>query len=425
MAKYKYTATDVVGQRNKGVMEADNPEDLREKLRKKDLFMVDCSISMNTDINLDFLLPKKMKIEDLTSFCREMCSMLGSGVNMVRALNILAKQDAKPYLKKVYGRLATDIKHGMALSDAMAAQGSMFPELLVAMIRAGEASGKIDQTFEKMGQHFDKSHKLKAQIKSAMTYPMVLLVLIIVVIIALFTFVMPQFGSMLEETTVPKITVIMMALSDFCVKNIVWIIIVIVALVIAVMILLKIPAVQYAKDKFLIKMPKLGPLMKIIVTADFARTIASLYSSGMTIVNAMQCSKDTINNKYVRSQFSSAVKSIRSGTSLSQAIRGVDGFDKKLADTIEIGEETGKLDDMLNMSADTYEYDSQMAIKKLTGILEPVMIIIMAGVVVVVMLSVLMPMFNMYGSIDENSEAIRNIYRLIHTTDFLKGFLNK
>jgi type IV pilus assembly protein PilC len=351
-----------------------------------------------------------------------MSSMLGSGVNMVRALNILAKQDSKPYLKKVYGKLATDIKHGMALSDAMAAQGSMFPELLVAMIRAGEASGKIDQTFEKMGVHFDKSHKLKQQIKSAMTYPMVLLVLIIVVIIALFTFVMPQFGSMLESTTVPKITVFMMTLSDFCVDNFIWIILVMIALVIAVIFLLRIPAVQLTKDTLLIKIPKLGPLMKIIVTADFARTIASLYSSGMTIVNAMQCSKETINNKYVRSQFTAAVKSIRAGKSLSQAIREVDGFDKKLADTIEIGEETGKLDDMLNMSADTYEYDSQQAIKRLTGILEPLMIVIMAGVVVVVMLSVLLPMFNMYGSIDENSESIRNIFSHIN---LLKGFLVK
>jgi type IV pilus assembly protein PilC len=422
MAKYKYSATDVVGKMNKGVMEADNTEDLREKLRKKDLFMVDCTVSMNTDINLDFLGPKKMKTEDLTAFCREMSSMLGSGVNMVRALNILAKQDSKPYLKKVYGKLATDIKHGMALSDAMAAQGSMFPELLVAMIRAGEASGKIDQTFEKMGVHFDKSHKLKQQIKSAMTYPMVLLVLIIVVIIALFTFVMPQFGSMLESTTVPKITVFMMTLSDFCVDNFIWIILVMIALVIAVIFLLRIPAVQLTKDTLLIKIPKLGPLMKIIVTADFARTIASLYSSGMTIVNAMQCSKETINNKYVRSQFTAAVKSIRAGKSLSQAIREVDGFDKKLADTIEIGEETGKLDDMLNMSADTYEYDSQQAIKRLTGILEPLMIVIMAGVVVVVMLSVLLPMFNMYGSIDENSESIRNIFSHIN---LLKGFLVK
>lgn len=406
MAKYKYSATDAVGKINKGLMEAENPEDLREKLRKNDLFMVDCSISMNTDLNLDFLMPRKMKVEDLTSFCREMCSMLGSGVNMVRALNILAKQDSKPYLKKCYTKLATDIKHGTALSDAMASQGSMFPELLVAMIRAGEASGKIDQTFEKMGEHFDKSHKLKSQIKSAMTYPMVLLVLIIVVIIALFTFVMPQFGSMLAETKVPKITVIMMAISDFCVKNFLWILLAIAALVVIVVFVFRIPAVKVFKDRFLVKCPKLGPLMKIIVTADFARTIASLYSSGMTIVNAMQCSKETINNRYVRSQFVSAVKSIRAGKSLSQAIRDVDGFDKKLADTIEIGEETGKLDDMLNMAADTYEYDSQAAIKRLTGILEPLMIVIMAGVVVVVMLSVLMPMFNMYGSIDENSEAI-------------------
>ena len=406
MAKYKYSATDAVGKMNKGMMDAENPEDLREKLRKKDLFMVDCSISMNTDLNLDFLMPRKMKVEDLTSFCREMCSMLGSGVNMVRALNILAKQDVKPYLKKCYTKLATDIKHGTALSDAMAAQGSMFPELLVAMIRAGEASGKIDQTFEKMGEHFDKSHKLKSQIKSAMTYPMVLRVLIIVVIIALFTFVMPQFGSMLAETKVPKITVIMMAISDFCVKNFLWIILAIAILVVTVVFVFRIPAVKVFKDRFLVKCPKLGPLMKIIVTADFARTIASLYSSGMTIVNAMQCSKETINNRYVRSQFAAAVKSIRAGKSLSQAIRDVDGFDKKLADTIEIGEETGKLDDMLNMAADTYEYDSQAAIKRLTGILEPLMIVIMAGVVVVVMLSVLMPMFNMYGSIDENSEAI-------------------
>ena len=422
MAKYKYTATDATGNTVKGVIEASNPEEVRTALRQKDLFLVDANISMNTDLNLDFLNPKKMKVEDLTDFCREMSSMLGAGVNMVRALNILAKQDSKPYLKKTYERLATDIKHGMGLSDAMAAQGRMFPELLIAMIRAGESSGKIDQTFEKMGVHFDKSHKLKAQIKSAMTYPMVLLVLVIIVVIVLFTFVMPKFGSMLENTKVPPLTVVMMAISNFFVKNIVVIVIVAAVAAVGITLLLRLQSVQLMKDTLLIKAPKLGPLMSIIVTADFARTLASLYSSGMTIVNAMQCSKDTINNKFVRSQFGDAIKSIRAGENLSDALRNVKGFDKKLADTVQIGEETGKLDDMLNMSADTYEYDSQMAIKKLTGILEPMMIVIMAGVVVMVMLSVLMPMFSMYGSIENEAAAIQ---LLLEKLRFMKGFIIK
>lgn len=419
MPQYKYTATDAQGARSTGIMEADSPDVIRQELRKKGLYLEDAKVSMNTDISLDFLMPKKMKVDDLTSFCREMSSMLGAGVSMVRALNILANQDVKPYLKKCYSQLATDIKHGTSLSDAMAAQGSMFPELLIAMIKAGESSGKIDQTFTKMGQHFDKQHKLHAQIKGAMTYPMVLLVLIIGVIIIMFTFIMPKFGSMLEATTVPKITVIMMSISNFFTKNIVAILIVLVALVVGVKLLLKIPQVQYAKDRMLVSIPKIGPLISIIVTANFARTLASLYSSGMTIVNAMQASRDTINNKYVRAQFGEAVKSIRQGGTLSGALKNVKGFDKKLADSVQIGEETGKLDDMLNMSADTYEYDSQQAIKRLTSILEPTMIVIMAVIVVAVMLSVLLPMFSMYGSIDENSDAIR------FASNLWKGFAIK
>ena len=181
---------------------------------------------------------------------------------------------------------------------------------------------------------------------------------------------------------------------------------VVAAIVVVFVMLMRTPASRLVIDRMIVHLPKIGNLVRIVYTASFSRTLASLYTSGLSILNALQISRDTVNNSYLRSQFDDCIKSIRVGNALSESIMAMDGFDSKLGDTIKVGEETGKLDAMLLSTADDYEYESSAAIKSMMSIIEPLMIVILGVVVAGVMVSVLVPMYSMYGNIEENTGAV-------------------
>ncbi len=407
MPNYRYRATEMSGKTVRGTMAATDPEALLESLKQKDLFLLDYTQVTRTSFG------SKLKSAELTDFCRQLGTLLDAGVSVIQAFNIISNRSSiSKFAQKCFTEITTALKHGKSLSEAMGDQGKVFPELLISMVRAGEASGKIGETFLTMGTHFQKQQRIKSQVKGALAYPCVLLILLVLVIIVLFTFVIPMFGDMFTDMELPIATRILMSISDFLTTK--WYIAVaVVAILIAVCIaLMRNTASRYVIDKFIITMPKIGPLVKIVYTASFSRTLASLYTSGLSILNAIQISRDTVNNSYLRGQFDDCIKSIRVGNSLSESIQAMDGFDSKLGDTVKVGEETGKLDAMLIASADDYEYESSAAIKSMMSIIEPLMIVILGVVVAVVMVSVLVPMYSMYGNIDENYGAIQVIQNL-------------
>lgn len=398
MAVYQYVASNMGGKISKGQVTTATPEQLREILKQQNLFL----ISYEEKANITY--GRKLKANELSELCRELASLLGSGVSVVRSFTIISGRDIEPKLKKAYGNITTQIKRGVPLSDAMEMQGRMFPEMLINMIRAGEESGRIDQTFEKMSVHYEKEYKLTGAVKSAMTYPIILLVLIVCVMMGLFTFVLPTFFELFDGMEVPKLTQIVMSLSTFIRENVIIVSLLIVIGVMLIGFIVKLYPVKYQLDKFTVKIPKISPLVKIIQTAQFGRTLASLYASGINIVDSLNISKNTISNYYIREQFDEAVKNVRAGNTLSETLKEIDGFDIKLSQTVEVGEETGQLDRMLNSTADSYEYESQAAINKLITILQPVMIVILAGIVLVVIGSVMLPIFGMYSNIEGGAD---------------------
>lgn len=398
MAVYQYVASNMGGKIKKGQITTANPEQLRELLKQQKLFLISYEEKANLTSG------RKLKANELSELCRELSSLLGSGVSVVRSFTIISGRDIESKLKKSYANITTLIKRGVPLSDAMELQGRMFPEMLVNMIRAGEESGRLDQTFEKMSVHYEKEYRMTGAVKSALTYPIVLLVLIVVVMMALFTFVLPTFFELFEDMEVPLITQIVMNISTFVRKNVLIIILLGAILVMLIGFIASLYPVKYQIDKVLLKLPKISPLIKIVYTAQFARTLASLYASGINIVDSLQISRNTIPNYYIREQFDDAVRKIRAGNTLSETLKEIDGFDIKLSQTTEIGEETGQLDRMLNSTASSYEYESQAAINKMITILQPVMIVILAGLVLVVIGAVMLPIFNMYSSIEGASD---------------------
>ena len=257
----------------------------------------------------------------------------------------------------------------------------------------------LDKTSMKLATQFDKDNKLQNKIKSAMLYPMILVVVTIFVVVVVFTFILPNFFDLFGDAPIPLITQIMFGISKAMIAYWEWFIIGILIFVCVITMSMRVSKVRFAWDKFKVHCPKVGYLTKIIYTARFARSMSSLYTSGVSMLNSLVLAKETINNVYIASQFDEVIRQVRDGTNLSQAISTVDGFDPKLASSVYIGEESGKLDQTLLNIADDFDYEAELATEKMVTLLQPLMIIILGLIIGAIMVSVILPLYSSYSTI--------------------------
>lgn len=395
MARFKYVAKDMSGKVHKGTVEAASENALTQQLREENLYLVEAK-----DLN-GAKKHKKLKAKQLAAFCRELSTLLASGVTLVRALDIISEQEGMNKDERdIYKDVLQDLKRGISLSDAMESK-ECFPDLMIGMIRSGEGSGNLDLVTQRLSVQYEKDYKLTQQVKSAMTYPCILLVLCVVIVILIVTFILPQFQSLFDQMeSLPMITNILIAVSNFLVQK--WYIaLLIVAVIVALIrIIVGIPSVRRGVDWLKVHMWGFGKLFKVVYTARFARTLSSLYSSGMPLVSAVGVATKTIGNGYVESQFDEVITMVRSGVPLSQGLREVDGLLKKLSSTILVGEESGRLDVMLDSIAETLEADAEQATKRMVTLLEPILIIFMALIVGCIMIGVMLPIYQSYSAIE-------------------------
>ena len=389
-------AKDLDGKTIRGEAEAPGEDELYEQLREGNKYLVSCDEVTREHSE------RRMKADVLADFCRQLGTLLNAGVTLVRKLNIIAQEKGlNPKIKKVYNEILRQIRQGIPLSEAMEAQGNVFPDLLVHMMRSAEESGSIDQTALRMADHYDKEHRMNGKVKNAMIYPAILLFLLVVVMIFVMVYIIPQFKpifDMLDE--VPFITRIVLACSDAFINRWAVIVAVIVIAAFAVHLLLRLPKVRYGWDALKLKLPKVGKLLRVIYTARFARTLSSLYGSGIPMLLSLQIGRRTVGNRYIEAQFDAVIDQVRRGEPLSKALREVDGLELKLSSTILVGEETGSLENMLNSIAESLEFDADQALSKMVTMMEPVLIIIMGLVIGFVMIAVLLPIFQSYNAIE-------------------------
>jgi len=391
--EYRYRAKNLHSEVIRGRAEARDQKELYQALRKKDLFLIHASKVKKK------VLRYKLKAMELSEFSRQISSMSEAGITVLRALAIMKEQNLKPQVINVYTFLFEYVQLGQTLSAAMKASEGSFPELMINMYSAGEYSGNLADTALKMAIYYEKEHRTNTKIRNAMMYPMILTVVILIVIVVLFTFILPQFFGLFEDVDLPAVTQLMMNISTFLTEKWYIILAVVALLVVGGKQLSRLPAVKNFRHKVMLKTPKIGGLLEIIYTARFSRTLSSLYSSGLAMITALEITSTIIGNTYIESQFSKAIALIRQGRPLSDAIATIDGFDRKLTSTILIGEETGSLDSMLESVADSYEYEATMAIERMIAIMEPALIIILAVIVGAIMLSVMMPLMSIYQDI--------------------------
>ena len=390
MPKYNYIAVDLENNKKSDIVDAKDESDLRRILRNQNLVPI-----RYKEID-EKKTSYRLKADQTSEFSRQLASMLGSGITLVRAMEILKDRDFKPKLKMVYEKIHKDVQQGFTLSEAMRLQPRAFPGLLVNMYASGEASGQLEQVANKMAVHYDKENRLNGKVKTAMTYPIILLVVTLVVVMLIFTVVLPQFFELLGDIELPLITRVVIAISGFMQSNWLYVIIGVLTVIAICQYLMRIRKVALKVDRLKIRVPIIGKLLKIIYTARFARTLSSLYTSGISMLNALEITRTTISNTYIENQFDEVIKSVRNGEFLSESVAMVDGFDKKLSATILIGEETGRLDAMLESTAESFDYEAEMATGRLVQLLEPVMIVILAVVVGGIMLAVMMPIMTLY-----------------------------
>ena len=394
---FRYTAKDIDGRTVRGTMEAADYDALYAQLLEKGLYPQRVS-GRGADRR-----PRTLRPQELSDLCRQLSTLLASGVSLVRALTIISRDEGiSAGLRRVYESVLSEVRKGSSLSDALEAQ-QVFPALMLGMIRAGEGSGRLDRVAERLAVHYEKAHQMNQQVRSALMYPMILAVLsvAVVIVIVIVTFVLPQFSDLFSTmSSLPAVTLALMAFSDFMVTKWYLLLLGLAALAAALRSLLHVPSVRLALDRGKLTLPVFGRLHRIICTARFARTISSLYASGLPIITALQTARDTIGNAYIVSQFDAVLAQVRSGVSLSAALESVDGFQRKLCSSIAVGEETGQLDSMLDSIADSMEYDAQQASRRMMTILEPLLIVLMAFVVGFIIIAVMAPIIGSYSAIE-------------------------
>ena len=397
MARFRYTAKSMSGKTKRGTVEALTENALVQELKEQDLYLVEAK---NLTEAKGY---QKLKAKQLASFCKELSTLLASGVSLVRALDIISEQEGiDPREREVYQAVLLDLRKGIGLSDAMESK-KCFPDLMIGMLRAGEGSGNLDQVTERLALQYEKDYKLTQQVWSAFTYPAIFLVMCVAIVILIVTFILPQFQSLFDQMeSLPAVTNILIAISHFLVEKWYAALLLVFVAVMIVRIIMAIPAVRRQIDYRKVHMPVFGKLFKTIYTARFARTLSSLYSSGMPIATALGIAGKTIGNSYVENQFDQVVTLVRSGIPMSQALREVDGLQKKLASTILVGEESGRLDVMLDSIALSMEADAEEATKRMVTLMEPLLIVFMALIVGFIMIAVMLPIYQSYSAI-ENS----------------------
>ena len=398
MPEYKYQAQDSKGRIVKGKAEAFDETDLQKRFHESGLLLIEAK-----PIRKNMAL-KPLKKPKLADFTRQLGTLIKSGVTLVKAIEIIANDESiSDYERQLYLRLRDRIVQGVALSVVMEELEPAFPPLLIFMLRAAETSGTLDTTCLRLAEQYTSEAQLEQTAKNSLTYPKILSVLIVIVVAILFGYVLPQFEEIFSTLpSLPVPTKILMAISDFVAHK--WYILAIILVLgfIFGKIIVKIPSVRLFIDHVKV-IGKWGKLTKVIYSARFARTMSSLYSSGIPIHSCIEIARSTIGNKYIEEQFDEVERKVAGGMPLSSALLDVNGFVSKLPATIKVGEETGMLGNMLESVADDLDFYSKQALLRLTSYIEPVMIVIMAVAVGFIMISIIQPIYQSYQTIGAGS----------------------
>ncbi|MEK3675477.1 type II secretion system F family protein [Paenibacillus sp. FSL R10-2771] len=401
MPQFEYQVKTHAGKQLKGKLTATDKAIAMEELRKRGLTVFSLVERKTSILSMEIYIGNPVKTIHFIIYCRQFATLMRAGVSIVDATRILAEQTESKPLRKALMDVNSSLLRGAAFSQAIQDHKKIFPPLFISMIRAGEETGDLEGTLERLAVYFEKQHTTTEKIKSALTYPITVGVMAIAAVVYLLWAIVPQFVSMFEsmDAELPAITKMVLALS----KSIqgqwyIWLL-VIILLITAFQFAKRTERGAYALDYAKLKIPVFGKLNQKGSIAQFTRTFSSLYASSVPILQSLAIVEEVAGNRVIGGYIRKASDSLRQGKPLSEPLKKAWVFPPLVTQMIAIGEETGALDQMLSKVADFYEMDVENTVDRLKSLLEPLLIAFLAGVVGIIVASIMLPMFSIYSNI--------------------------
>lgn len=401
MPGYFYIVADKAGKEKRGKMEANN-RDAAKELLKKDGYVILSLEEQSQQFDMNFTFGRKLKPRDLSVFCRQFVSILESGVAMKEALAMLEEQTENKTLKKSIAEVLTNIEKGNSLADAMRGESHVFPPMLINMVEAGESSGNLEMAFSRMAEQFEKEAKLKATVRKATVYPIVLIFACIGVIGVMLLYVIPIFIDMFKEIDMemPAFTMFVMGLSEWAGTHVYIIVGVAVAIFAAYQAYYRTEGGRKNIDKIKMKMPLFGQLVVKSNCSRFARTASTLLAAGVPMIDCLDIVSRIVNNIHYSMAIQNAREAVMKGIPLSEPLRDAGIFPPMVYHMTGIGEETGNIEQMLNKLADYYDEEVEITTQTILAAMEPLIIVFMAVVVGSLVIASILPIAAMYEGLD-------------------------
>lgn len=408
MPKFDYVALDAKGAETSGMLDADNTVAAINQLKEQGFFPTSvvevgkakkkkgAARGKGLNVELSFLSTGKVKSKVLTAFTRQLATLIDAGLPLLRGLMVLENQEKNPILKRVIGECADSVQGGATFSEALAQHPKVFNKLFVNMVKAGEIGGVLEVVLNRLAEFQEKAEKIRGKVKSAMIYPIIVLTLALGITIGLMIFIVPRFKEifedLLEGEPMPPLTQFVMNVSDVVREHFLFVALGIVALVIAVKLLVKTKGGKKVFDTLKLNSPVFGPLIRKVSIARFSRTLGTLMSSGVPVLQALNIVRETTGNEVVAEAVGSVHDAIKEGESMALPLGQSKVFPPMVVSMIDVGEETGALPEMLMRVADNYEEEVDNAVAGLTSLIEPIMIVLLALVVGTIVIALFLPL---------------------------------
>ena len=401
MAEYIYAAKGLKGENIKGVIDSRSEGEAAQKLREKGLYPTSIRLQTAANRDIKISLPQKIKTKDIALMCRQFYSMLDSGISILECVEVLRRQTENKKLAQSLEDVYQKLQKGQSLSASMRQEKGVYPEILINMVEAGEVSGQIDVIMQRMAVHFEKENSINRKVQSAMTYPIIVISIAVLVVWFLISFVLPSFIDMFSGAGVelPLLTRMLLKVGEFT-KNY-WYI-VFGGLFGGAYVLgkyIQTDEGRYRLDKMKLAFPIIKDMNTKVATSRFSRTLSTLMASGVPIIQAMDIVKNVIGNAVISKSIDEIMDEIKRGEGLANPLAALKVFPPMLISMIKVGEESGKLSDMLEKSADYYDAEVDDAITRMTTLLEPILIVVMAVIIGSIVMAIVLPMFDMFQHI--------------------------
>lgn len=401
MPQFKYQGKLKNGIKKEGMISGQTKKQVIEKLRAQGLALASVNEVESNWLNKDISIGSPVKLQDFVLFLRQFSTLINSGVSLKESTAILAKQTSSKPLGRALDDVESELIAGRAFSDASAHHKRIFPPIFVHMVRAGEASGALDEALDQLALQFEKQHETRQKVKAALAYPVIVGIVAIAVVIFLLSSVVPTFASMLSDVggELPWITSFVLGASDIVAE--LWWLVLLLFLFTALGLwgITQKPETKYYLDYALLKMPIFGQLLQKAALARMTRTLSSLFSSSVPILQSLQMVERVVQNEVISRSLKKSRAALESGQRLTEPMKKHWVYPPLVVQMIAIGEETGSLDEMLTKVAQFYEKEVEYATDKLKSLIEPIMIVFLAVIVGTIVISIIVPMFQIYSEI--------------------------